>query len=195
MKQRISAFILSSLLVGLVFLPAKAQEGTAKEAVQAVTDKAAKPALFQGLSLSVEVGTLIARALGGDTFGSEAALRVSIRNKYFPVVELGYGRYDGKNDKTNIQYKTGAPYFRLGADVNMLKNKTQNNRLFLGGRVGFTTYSFDVDGPDIIDPIWHTAQPLHYEGLSSRKLWLELLLGVEAEVFKNFHMGFNLRYK
>lgn len=195
MKSKISAYILSSLLLLFLTLPTFAQEGIVNEAAQELVARHTKPAFLQGMSLSVEVGTPLACLIGGNTMGTEAALRFSIKNKYFPVAELGYGRYDATHDETNINYKAGAPYLRVGADVNMLKDKTQDNRLFVGGRLGFTTYNFDVDGPDIKDPIWGSTNPLHYDGLSSNRIWLEFVIGLEAEVFKHYHMGFNLRYK
>lgn len=194
MKLKISAYILSSLF-SLLPLYSWAQDGMAREAAENAVSRFAHLSFIQGMSLSVEVGTPIAHLIGGNTLGSEAALRFSIKNKYFPVAELGYAKYNGTNDETNIQYKTAAPYLRLGADINMLKDKTQNNRLFVGGRLAFSTYNFDVNGPDIKDPIWHNAHPLDYEGLSANRLWFELVVGLEAEVFKNYHMGFNVRYK
>lgn len=194
MRLKISAYILSSLLA-LFCLPAFAQEGMVKEAVQEVIAKRTTPAFLQGMSLSVEIGSPIAHLLGEDALGTEAALRFSIRNKYFPVAELGYAKYDATHDETHINYKTAAPYMRVGADVNVLKDKTQNNRLFVGARLGFTTYSFDVKGPDIQDPIWHLSRPLDYTDLSTNRLWLEFVVGLEAEVLKNYHMGFNVRYK
>lgn len=194
MKSRISAYILSSLL--LLFASSTwAQESVVNEAAENLIAKHTRLSFLQGMSLSVEVGTPIAKLIGGDTYGSEAALRFNIRNKYFPVAELGYARYNSTHPETDIQYKAGAPYMRIGADVNMLKDKTQNNRLFVGGRIGFTTYNFDVNGPDIKDPIWGSSHPLDYQGLSSNRLWFEFVVGLEAEVIKNYHMGFNVRYK
>lgn len=194
MNKRISVFVfvLSNLLL---LQNLSAQEATAKKAIQNQIDKLGQPALFQGLSLSVDIATPIAYALGSNTLGSEAALRINFKNKYFPTFELGYARYDGTNDESNLHYQTSAPYLRIGGDINMLKDKTQNNRLFVGFRVGYTNYKFDVDGPDLTDPVWDTTYPYNYKGIGSNCTWLEIVGGLEAEIFRNFHMGFSLRYR
>lgn len=189
MKWKIYVCILSSLF--LVLTQAGAQTATD----QPETASKGRPALLQGLSLGVDASTPIVKMLGGKVWGTEAVLRVSLRNKFFPVAELGYARYDATHDQTDIRYKTGAPYLRLGIDMNMLRDKTQSNRLLVGARLGYTTYKFDTQGPGVTDPLWGTSRPLDYQGLSSNRLWLEFVVGLEAEVLRGFHMGFNVRYK
>ena len=44
----------------------------------------------------------------------EASLRVNLKDKYYPVFELGYGKADAFDESTQITYKTSAPYARLG---------------------------------------------------------------------------------
>lgn len=185
MKQRISAYILSSLLL-LLPLRVLSQEKGAQRS---------KPALLQGMSILTEVGTPIAHVLGGDVFGLEAAFRVNLRNHYFPIAEVGYGKYDATNDETHLTYKANAPYFRLGCDVNMLKDKTQNNRLLVGGRLGYSPYSFDASGPSVKDPIWGTDRPLDISSPSLSRVWLEITLGLEAEIARNFHLQLGVRYR
>ncbi|MDO4957258.1 MAG: DUF6048 family protein [Bacteroidales bacterium] len=193
--MRISAFILSSFLLGFCFTTAQAQEETIKETVNNEIAKRTGPATFQGMSLSAEIGKPISYFVGGSTLGTEAALRLNFKNKYFPVAELGFDKYDATNDETNLRYKTAAPYLRIGADFNMLKDKTQNNRMYIGFRLAYTTYKFDASGPNIKDPLWQDSQPFDYEGLSSHRTWFEAVWGLEAEILHNFHMGFMLRYK
>lgn len=190
MKTRISAFILSSILF---ICSVNAQE--AQRAIKNILNRNAQPALLQGMALTVEVGSPLAYALGTDAMNGEAGLRLNFKNKYFPIGELGYSKYEKTHDDTQIHFKTAAPYLRIGVDVNMLRNKLQENRLMLGGRIGYSTYKYDVDGPDMPDPIWGTARPLKYEGLSSNRLWFELVFGMESEIFRHFHMGFSIRYK
>ena len=192
MSKRISAFILSSLLsVCLLF----AQEGTAKQAIKNEADKLNQPAFFQGMAISLEIGAPLAHLLGTDAMTSEAGLRLNFKNKYFPIAELGHSKYDTTNEDTQIHFKTNAPYFRLGMDINMLKNKLQENRLLAGFRVGYSTYKFNIDGPNMTDPIWGNTGPLSYENISSKRLCLEIVFGLESAIFKHFHMGFSIRYK
>ena len=160
-----------------------------------LSKEAEQPAFFQGMALTVEVGSPLAHALGTAALNGEAGLRFNLRNKYFPIAELGYSKYDDTNKDTKIQYKTSAPYLKVGADMNMLRDKNQGNRLMVGLRVGYTNYKFDVYGPEMTDPVWNTSVPMAYEDVSSDRLWLEVVLGLESEIVKHFHMGFSVRYK
>lgn len=189
MKTRISAFILSSLLS--VSLAAQ----DVRTAIKNVVQKGMEPAFFQGMALNVEVGSPLTYVLGSDALNAEAGLRLNFRNHYFPLAELGYAKYEMTHADTDIHYKTNAPYLRLGVDVNMLRDKLQSNRLMVGARLGYTNYKFDVDGPATTDPVWGDKQPLNLQGVSSNRLWLEVVFGLESEIFKHFHMGFSIRYK
>lgn len=65
--------------------------------------------LLRGFAVSVDlVGP--AQMFLGDYGQYEAALRINLRDKYFPVFELGLGKADHDNDVTKISYKTSAPY-------------------------------------------------------------------------------------
>ena len=78
--------------------------------------------VFRGFSVSFGmVGA--GMALFGDRGQYEAGLRLNLHDEWFPVVELGYGRADCEDEVTKIRYKTSAPYFKVGIDRNMLKNK------------------------------------------------------------------------
>lgn len=189
MKTRISAFILSSLLSVSLW----AQD--VRTAIQNVVQKGMEPAFFQGMALNVEVGSPLSYALGADALNTEGGLRLNFKNHYFPLAELGYAKYDTTHPDTHIHYKTNAPYLRLGVDVNMLRDKLQENRLMVGARLGYTNYKFDVDGPATADPVWGDSRPLNLQGVSSNRLWLELVFGLESEIFRHFHMGFSIRYK
>ena len=51
---------------------------------------------FNGLAVSADlVG--VAQMAFGDYGQYEAGLRVNLKNKYFPVFELGYGKADGED--------------------------------------------------------------------------------------------------
>ena len=84
-------------------------------------------AFLKGFAVSADlIGPLM---LGiSDNGHFEAALRINLKDKYFPVVELGYGKADHSDDVTRITYKTSAPYGRIGLDLNLMKNKHDSYR-------------------------------------------------------------------
>lgn len=157
-------------------------------------DEKKKLPLFQGFTISGDVFGL-GMYLFGDYGTIEAALRLSLKNTYLPIVELGYGICDHTDYNTKIHYKVNAPFIRIGIDFNLLKDKFQDNRLFAGLRYGFSTYKYDMNGPDLVDPIYGGSQPFDFSGTTSTSQWLEIVLGCQVKVVKNFHMGWSVRLK
>lgn len=95
---------ISSIAISLMLLLAS----TANAQEKNVEKKDSVP-LLRGFAVSVDlVGP--AQMFLGDYGQYEAALRINLRDKYFPVFELGLGKADHDNDVTKISYKTSAPY-------------------------------------------------------------------------------------
>ena len=91
--------------------------------------------LFRGVAIGFDVAGAAQRLLS-DYGQYEVMGRVNLHDQYFPTIEVGYGEASHKDDVvTGINYATKAPYFRIGADVNLLKNKHTGNRVFAGLRL------------------------------------------------------------
>ena len=46
------------------------------------------------------------------------------------------------------------------------------------------------------DPTWGFPEiPFSYEGVKTTVTWTELLAGIKVNVYKNFYMGWSLRYR
>ena len=120
----------------------------------AATTISAQGKLFalQKFSISVDIAGPIVKSLG-DYGEYEAALRLNLHDQYFPVFELGYGEADHNDEITQLAYSTQAPYFRLGCDINLLKNKHSPNRIYGGLRYAFTSYKMNMSRPSINDPV------------------------------------------
>lgn len=149
---------------------------------------------FQGFALSVDAYGPVAYMVS-DYGTFEAALRLNLKNTFFPIVEMGYGKCTKDDFNTKVTYKVNAPFMRVGIDFNMLKNKFQSNRLYLGARYGISTFKYDVAGPAMTDPIWGGSEAFNLKGINCTSHWAEVIFGVEVKIFKNFHMGWAVRYK
>ena len=144
---------------------------------------------LQGFQISVDAVGMVMYAVAN--YGQiEGAFRVNLKEKFFPIAEIGLGHSDHKNEDTELHYKTNSPYIRIGCDYNFNKDLTSGNRVYGGFRVGYTKMKFDLDGPALQDPIWHTTVPYHFSGLESEFTWGELVFGLEAKIWKNFHLLF-----
>ena len=126
----------------------------------------------------------------------EAAVQLNLHDQYFPTVEVGYGRANHEvDDVTGLSYKTQAPYFRLGADVNIMKKKHTGNRVFVGVRYGFTSYKIDVALAQIDDPVWKWPTSFDVRGQQCSQHWAEVLFGLSARVLGPLRLGWTARYR
>lgn len=149
---------------------------------------------FQGFTLSADVYGPVAYMVS-DYGTMEGALRLNLKNTFFPIIEAGYGKCSKEDFNTKISYKVNAPYGRIGIDFNMLKDKFQHNRLYLGARYGLSVFKYDISGPPITDPIWGGSEAFNMKNNSCTSHWVEAIFGVEVRIVKNFHMGWAVRYK
>lgn len=180
---------LASSLALLTSSPVHAQSSQKKMVEQPDTIP-----LFRGLAVSIDAFGL-GQTLLSDYGQYEAALRINLKDKYFPIVELGLGTADAKDEGTNLHYKTNAPYGRIGMDWNLMKNKHDSNRLYGGFRYGFTAYKYDLSGPDMTDPVWGGTAPYGADGVSCSYHWLEGVFGIDVKIWGPIRMGWSVRYK
>ena len=150
--------------------------------------------LFRGFAVSADlVG--VAQKVTGDYGQYEAAVRLNLKDRYFPVVELGIGSADCTDDITGLHYETSAPYARIGVDFNLLKNKHDDYRLFAGLRYAFTSFKYDLTHPGMEDPVWGNVAPYENYDVKCSYQWFEAVFGVDAKIWGPFHLGWSVRYK
>ena len=150
--------------------------------------------LFRGFAVSVDIAGPLVKAMS-DYGEMEGALRINLHDQYFPIVEIGYGEADHNNEVTQISYSTKAPYFRVGCDLNLLKNKHTPNRIYGGLRYAFTSYKVDMARPEASDPLWGSPTSNENVGESCNQHWAEVVIGLDAKIFGPLHLGWNVRYK
>ncbi len=150
---------------------------------------------FRGFAVSAElIGAM--QMMFGDYGQYEAALRLNLRNRYFPIVEVGYGKANHEEDVvTKIEYKTQAPYFRVGCDFNVAKNKRSANRVYAGLRYAYTNYKVDISRKNLEDPWWKWPTTYNVEGSKCWQHWAEVVFGVDAKVLGPLHLGWSVRYR
>lgn len=150
---------------------------------------------FRGFAVSFDLVGLAMMQLS-DHGEYEGALRVNLHDEWFPIVEVGYGKANHERDEvTGLSYKTNAPYFRVGIDRNLLKDKHGVNRLYGGLRYAYTSYKVDVIRNDLPDPVWQWDSGFGVLGDQCSQHWLEAVFGIDAQVFGPLHLGWSVRYK
>ena len=150
--------------------------------------------LFSGYGISADLcGFFMAQV--GKWGQYEVAAHVGIQRRYFPTVELGIGTSDYTADRSGLHYNIHSPYFRVGMDYSLNKNRASRNRYFLGLRYAFSSFSYDLDGPAITDDYWPYEFEYRRHGTKGNMHWGEMLFGIQTQLWKFIHCGWTIRYK
>ena len=194
-KESISTYIIALLVLSSLWgMPTRLQ---AQEIKVLSEEKQEEQPLFQGVYVGLDVFGFLNQALGSDAKTAEVSVEANLLNRFVPVVELGVGGMDTTDEETNIHFKTSAPFFRIGANYNIFYKKPHLPGYFTAGiRYGFSSFDYDVKAPALVDPNWgHTQVPVDYTDVKTNVSWLELVLGLKTNVYKDFYMGFTVRYR
>lgn len=188
-KKTYTSILLTVAISLLSCLPVQAQKK-----MKAEPETGDTIATFQGLAVSVDAYGAVQRWVS--SYGQyEAALRANIKGRYFPVIEFGIGQANEENDVTAIRYKTSAPYGRIGIDFNLLKNKLDDYRFYAGARYAYTSFKYDMDSPDVKDPVWGNEIPYQAHDVKCFYHWAEFLAGIDVKIAGPFRMGWSVRYR
>lgn len=202
MGKKISSSFINLTICLLITFPIQAQNSN-----QSKEEASAFP-LYNGVSVGVDLWGIGSSVLGSDFLSSEISVDVNLKNRFFPVAEIGYGSTDTWSDK-GTHYKSSAPYFRIGVDYNALFKKTFKNYLFVGFRYAASSFNYDIEAPSIGDPIfggsignshqideiWGGSLPFNHKGMKGSMQWLEICFGLRAHIWKELYMGWSLRMK
>lgn len=191
--KHISTYTIASrlvMIIGLLLAPMMSQA----QSKQMVTTEKDTTATLRGFQLMADLVGMAQLAVS-DYGQYEAGLRVNIKDKYFPVVELGYGKANTHNDITQTEYSTSAPYGKIGIDFNVLKNKHDIYKVYAGARLAYTAFKFDVAHPDVTDPVWGSTTPYGGTDIKAHYGWIEAVFGVDAKIVGPLHLGWSVRYK
>ena len=131
-----------------------------------------------------------------DGFEINADYRLS--NKLYIASEIGLSEKTIDENYLNFTYK--GTYIKTGIDYNMHTNwLDMQNMIFSGIRVGYSMFDQTINNYTIYDTnsqTWGQSIiniPISNTNLSS--LWLELIIGIKAEILNNLFLGFNLEVK
>jgi len=144
-----------------------------------------------GYDLSALVDSYFPSSPKVSTSRYEITCDVGIR-KFFLVVDYGNVRRE-RSDDSSFTYKNTGSYYRLGFDYNIMKNKDAKNLIFVGAR--YCKSNFDEEGSYLVgNSFWGDANGT-FSRNGSGATWCEMTAGLKAYIFKNFYLGYTLRYK
>ena len=193
MTQRWKTYIyILSLAISLscasaVYAQSEQKQMTFVESVDSVP-------LFNGVAVSADVAGMVQYAVS-DYGQFEGAVRVNLRDTYFPIVEIGIGKANHDDAVTLIHYTSSAPYIRIGVDYNLMNNKHDLYRIYGGIRYATTYFKYDISHPELTDPYWGDTAPYEAKGVKCNYHWAEIVGGVDAHIVGPLRMGWSVRYR
>ncbi len=152
---------------------------------------------LNGIGIQADLFGYAYTLIGNYTY-AEGALEINIGNRLYPVAEVGYGWCDYTDETNGMHYKTAAPYYKVGFNYNLLTkrdNPNPQNYVYALVRFGWSNPGYDVDTPEITDPVWGGNTSLHLTGAKGKSMWGEFGIGIKVKIAKGFHIGWSIRYK
>jgi len=190
--QRIFVYI-SSFLLCLTISTANAQK---KKQIIMPPDSTK---WLNGFTVHVDLASLITSSLTNNViYSTEGGIQMDLKHKIFPTIELGIA---GANKSTSINsgFKTNGVFERIGVDFNLRKKKKDSkptNNLFTAGlRIGMSNFNYNIKNVSIANDYWGGSSNFDYPTQNTTKIWYEIVVGVQVEVFTNFYMGWTIRDK
>jgi hypothetical protein len=110
-----------------------------------------------------------------------------------------YGLVDKVIEDENINFYSTGSFLRIGFDYNMFENWIgMDNSIYVGVRYGTSSFSskildYNVRNKDsyFSNLVTDEFETIEHSNLSGN--WIEILLGIKVETFKNVYLGLSLR--
>ena len=163
-----------------------------------------------GLRVGVDLSRVLVSFLEDNYTGLEFVGDYRLTQKLYLASELGNEKKtigiplgNEVNNPTGDLYNFTASgsYLKLGIDYNTYGNwYGEQNMIYIGGRYAFSTFSQTLNNYKIFntDRYWNpddfavgSTQNQEFSGLTAS--WLEFVLGIKAEIFKNLFLGASVR--
>lgn len=189
-------FISFLLYTGVYAQEPETEELTEEERVRDSVANVQVPQTY-GLRVGLDLSKFVQNALDDGYEGLEIVGDFRIDDNYYLAAELG--TETNLSEENTFDATIQGSYIRAGFNYNAYNNWAgMSNLIYAGVRAGFSTYSSTLNNytiyttntyfePDVRD------QEIEFSGLNAT--WLEVQLGVQAELFNNVYLGFNVQLK
>ncbi len=186
MKQtHILLFFISILFSGSIF---------GQEEKKVIPSDTLPPAEKYGLRVGVDLARIIRSSVDDNYSGFEIVGDYRIYKKFYIAAEVGNESL--VRDEENINVEGSGNYIRAGIDYNTYSNwYGMQNSIYVGLRYGFSTFDQTLNDYNIFTGTNYFGENTITESVTEDDLnasWIELVLGIKAEIFKNLYLGANV---
>lgn len=196
--KRTSSFIISFLLL-ISAAAAQDRPGVEIPADTSSTGQVERPRRIDtipwersGLRVGIDLLKPILSFVDNQPQGGEFSLDYEVKKNYFGVIEGGWQQME--LDELRYNYTTDGIFGRLGVDYNFMRRRKRLSTeiAYAGFRYGFSSFHLQADSVLLSGGYWGdllTSVPQ----TSLKAHWVEALLGVKAEIFDHFSLGWTVR--
>lgn len=149
-----------------------------------------------GLRVGVDLFKLSRSFYEKDYRGLELTGDFRVTKKHYAAAEIG--TEDKTVDEPNLNFTTTGSYLRIGFDYNTYENwLDMENQIYVGLRYGFSSFSQRLNSYTLYNTDnYFTPAPTvfpneEFKGLTAH--WVEVVVGIKAELFNNIYAGFSFR--
>lgn len=137
----------------------------------------------------------IMRVMGQKYGGVGFSAEISMWNRLFPHVELGFGKANNTPEDMNFTYKGQTSlYGKIGAKYNFMYGKESDYQVLLGLNLGYSNFKYDIENITINSDYWGQPITTSINNLKSNALWGELSFSLRVKLMGNISMGWSLIY-
>ncbi len=150
-----------------------------------------------GLRIGIDLSKPIRTIIDEDYSGLEINADYRFNEKFFAAGEIGYESYDF--DENYFSAGSEGSYIKVGVNYNAYNNWIgMQNEIYVGMRYAFSTFSeslydYTLNNRDPYFPPNTVTEDQKFSGLTAH--WLELQLGIKAEVLHNIYLGIHVELK
>ena len=143
-----------------------------------------------GLDFSKQIRMLTENYKGLSLYGD-----VKIKERLFIVSELGSDEKELRTD--NLRSKFSGNYIKAGLNYNLYNNLPGlNNEIYVGFRFATSKFKSEISEYIIYNKDRFWSQDPIFDNIINNGLnanWVELIIGINAELLNNFFVGLSLR--
>lgn len=152
--------------------------------------------VYNGVSVGLNFFDAVMRIAGQKYMSFDVAADVSLWNWLFPVAEFGVGFADSHPEDSNFRYR-GLPSFygKIGFNYNFLYKSSPEYQVFVGFRAGYSAFRYRISDIDITSGYWGQTNLFDLPTQHAQCWYGEALAGLKVRIYRNFFMGWTLRYR
>ena len=182
----------------LSFIGNAQESGTSESKQKTETKKDSIPVKKEryGLRLGVDLFKLTRSFYEKDYRGLELVGDYRLTRRHYIAAEIGNENKTVDDDQLN--FTTKGTYIKVGFDYNSYENwLDMENIISVGLRYGASSFSQRLNSYQLYNPDHYfgeepvTVSGEEFDGLSAQ--WIEVVLGMKAEVYDNVFIGFSVR--